>query len=85
VNVQRKFGNAFRSKRPHVNNIRRWFEQFEETEGVCMTKSSGRYAVTEARIQQFLVFLFSGYIKNTVYAEKIKRSATPEGQNLRNY
>jgi hypothetical protein len=68
-----------------VNNIRRWFEQFKETEGVCKPKSSGRYAVTEARIQPFLIFFFWGYKKKKMYAEKIKRSATPEGQNLHSY
>ena len=58
--VQPQFGNEFRSKRPHMNNIRRWFEHFKETEGVCKPKWSGRYAVTEARIQLFLIFFLLG-------------------------
>jgi len=50
VSVQRKFRNEFTRKLPHMNNIHRWFEQFKGTGSVCNRKSSGKPAVTEARI-----------------------------------
>ncbi|GFG29192.1 hypothetical protein Cfor_05009, partial [Coptotermes formosanus] len=50
--VQRKFRNEFAKKPPHVNNIRRCFEQFRETGGVCKRKSSGRPAVTEENVER---------------------------------
>jgi len=40
MGVQRQFSNEFRRKPPHVNNLRRWFEQFKETEKVIWKSCS---------------------------------------------
>jgi len=53
VSVKCKFRNDFRRKPPHVKNIHRSFEQFEEAGIVCKRKSSGRPAVTEANVERF--------------------------------
>jgi hypothetical protein len=42
VSVQRKLGNESRRKLPHVNNIRRWFEQRKETGRFLIIKPTRR-------------------------------------------
>jgi hypothetical protein len=56
--VQHQFRNEFRRKPSHVDNIRRWFEQFKETEKVIWkTCSYGSPGLT------VFDFFFWGHIK----------------------
>ena len=78
MTVQRKFREP-----PHVNNIRRWFEQFKEPWSVCKKCHLGDLQLKPGFNCSWF-FLLEVHQEHCV-RRKSKRDATPDGQNLSKY
>jgi hypothetical protein len=76
MSVERRF-----TEPPHVNNIRRWYEEFKEPWSVC-TKS--HLVDLQLRKPGFNYSFFWGCIKNTVYAEEVREVQHLKGKTCAN-